>query len=160
MWSLERTALGTDSPLTAAGDMLDEIRFAKRTLGLSDDDLFEMCTTRPASILRLSGGEGTIRSGARADLLVIRDQGGSPASELTRLDYTRIEMVIVGGEVRLVSDSALSRLPQADLRGLFPLQINSSLFWVRAPLPKLFAEAHVVLGETLQLGKKQVTDAR
>jgi cytosine/adenosine deaminase-related metal-dependent hydrolase len=57
--------LGNDSPLTAEGDLLDEIRFAREHIGISSEELYAMVTERAARTLRLQDGEGTIRPGAR-----------------------------------------------------------------------------------------------
>jgi cytosine/adenosine deaminase-related metal-dependent hydrolase len=54
--SLDTVVLGSDSPLTAAGDLLDEIKFATRTIGLDANALYAMVTNRPAEVLRLRNG--------------------------------------------------------------------------------------------------------
>jgi cytosine/adenosine deaminase-related metal-dependent hydrolase len=92
--------LGTDSALTAQVDLIDELEVARRTHQLSADNLFEMVTTRSARVLRLNDGEGMIRDGGVADLLIVEDQGQSPAEALQRM---RPEIVMVRGKVRLVS---------------------------------------------------------
>jgi cytosine/adenosine deaminase-related metal-dependent hydrolase len=92
--------LGTDSALTAQVDLIDELEVARRTHPLSAEDLFEMVTTRSARVLRLNDGEGTIRDGGVADLVIVEDHGQSPAEVLQRM---RPEMVMVRGKVRLVS---------------------------------------------------------
>src|SRR5262249_40034352 len=40
--SVHRVSIGSDSPLTAAGDLLDEIRLAHRAIGVSADALYRM----------------------------------------------------------------------------------------------------------------------
>ncbi|MBI3696650.1 MAG: amidohydrolase family protein, partial [Acidobacteria bacterium] len=61
-----RVALGTDSPLTAKGDLLDELRLARRVSGLPKTALYQMVLEEPARILRL---------GSRRDLIAFRDRG-------------------------------------------------------------------------------------
>jgi cytosine/adenosine deaminase-related metal-dependent hydrolase len=92
--------LGTDSALTAQVDLIDELDVARRAHQISAENLFEMVTTRSARVLRLSDGEGAIREGGVADLVVVEDYGQSPGEALQGM---RPEMVMVGGKVRLVS---------------------------------------------------------
>ena len=156
---VHNTALGTDSPLTAAGDLLDEIKVAATILDLDEASLYEMCTARPASILRLRNGEGSLRIGAVADLLVVRDTGRSPSSQLLGLRAEDIELVLIGGRIHLASESRMRQLPEELTTGLLPIRVDGLVRWVCAPLVEMFAEAKAVLGRTLLLGKKRVTYA-
>jgi cytosine/adenosine deaminase-related metal-dependent hydrolase len=88
-------ALGTDSALTATGDLLDALRAARGIWGLSAARLYRMVTTEAANILRLRDGQGEIREGGVADLVIVRDEGKNPAEAL--LDLRRVEMVMVAG---------------------------------------------------------------
>lgn len=156
---LKNKALGTDSPLTAAGDFLDEVRFAKKWSSLPDTELYEMCTSRSASILKLRKGEGSIRIGGNADLFAILDRGGAPSSHLPQLRLEDIHLVVVQGRIHLASPELLDRFP-ADLRnGLHPLFIDETLRWVRAPLPWMFEETERILGNPVYLGGKRVAYA-
>jgi cytosine/adenosine deaminase-related metal-dependent hydrolase len=101
-------ALGTDSALTAAGDLIDEFCVAKRLGYLTDRDVYEMVTSTPAQLLRLRNGEGEIRTGGVADLMAVLENGSSPASAL---DQLRPQLVIIGGKVRLVAARFADRLP-------------------------------------------------
>jgi hypothetical protein len=157
---VDSTALGTDSPLTAAGDLLDEIRVAADVLQFDEARLYEMCTTRPCAILRLDNGEGSLRVGGVADLLVVRDSGRSPSAQLLELRTEDIELVLIGGRVHLASESRMRQLPEDLTAGLLPIRVDGLVRWVRAPLVEMFAEAKGVLGRTLFLGKKRVTYAR
>ena len=47
---IEKIALGSDSPLTAEGDLLDELRFAMQHSGISASTAYQMVTTVPAAI--------------------------------------------------------------------------------------------------------------
>ena len=153
------SALATDSPLTAAGNLLDEIKLAGDALQLTSRELYEMCTARPASILRLRDGEGTISVDGYADFIAVRDTGDSPASRLLQLQMEDIELVFVGGRVHLASEGMMTRLPDELTAGLFLLQVDGFPRWVRAPLPLMFADAEAVLGRNLFLGRKRVTYA-
>jgi cytosine/adenosine deaminase-related metal-dependent hydrolase len=95
-------ALGTDSGLSCEGDMIDELRVGREISGLSEERLYSMVTTTAAKVLRLAGGEGTIREGGVADLLVFRDEGLAPAATLFR---QRPEAVFIGGKLQLASEN-------------------------------------------------------
>ncbi len=83
--SLDAVVLGSDSPLTCAGDLLDEISFAQTQIGLDAGLLYEMVTSRSAKVLRLRDGEGHLRPGSVADLIAVRDQRLSPAKTIAQL---------------------------------------------------------------------------
>ncbi|HEY3930537.1 MAG TPA: methyltransferase domain-containing protein [Candidatus Koribacter sp.] len=156
---LKRVALGTDSPLTAAGDLLDELRIARSAFHLGADELYAMCTEQSAAILRLADGEGRIGIGSTADLLVIRDKGRAPAESLIDLRAAEIELGLVRGRVCLASERFFQKLPDELRPGLMPLVVDGIRTWVRAPLAWMFAEVEPVLGTQFQLGKRKVRRA-
>ena len=145
--SVDRLALGSDSPLTAIGDLLDEIRFAAQAYAMPAERLYSQVTDSPASILRLSDGEGFLRAAAPADLIAVRDRRREPAETLCSLSSKDIELVLVSGQVRLASASIFERLAPEDKEGLEPLSIDGEVRWLRAPVDALLREAEQVLGE-------------
>ncbi len=157
--SLDSVVLGSDSPLTAAGDLLDEIRFAHTRIGLDANSIYAMVGNRPAEILRLRQGEGCLKPGSVADLVVVRDTGLSPAETLAQLTIDQIELVMLAGRIQLAGRSLFERLP-ADLKqGLQRFEVNGHQRWVRAPIDRLFAETEEVLGSDLCVGGKRVRRA-
>jgi len=156
--SMERLALGSDSPLTATGDLLDELRFARDRVGLHEDELYCMVTTAPAQILRLKHGEGSIAPGSGANFIATKDYGLSPAATLANMSSKDVELVVRCGRVFLASDAIFQRLPTLQRTGLEPLIVDGERRWIRAPLTRLFREAAPVMsGDTLLLGGKKVT---
>lgn len=154
---VENLVLGNDSPLTAEGDLLNEIRFAMRFCQVSPQAVYRMVTTAPAAVLRLQDGEGTIEAGGVADLMAVRDTGPEPAERLQALSMNDVEFVMVGGEVRLASDDVLERLPRSIRQGLEPLLVDGAIRWLRAPIEKLLEEAEAVLGNgELRLGAREL----
>lgn len=155
--SIKRLALGTDSPITAAGNLLDEIQFTHRKIGLDVASIYKMVTSNAADILRLQHGEGQLVESGRADLIAIRSQRGTPASLLSELTWDQIELVIRSGRVQMASSSLFARLPRHLHTDMELLDIAGHERWIRAPLRKLFVEAETVLGTgKLQIGGKQV----
>ena len=150
-------ALGSDSPLTADGDLLDEVRFAMRCCGISPRRAYRMATEEPAAILRLREGEGSIRVNGRADLIAVRDTGCDGAERLITLSAADVEFVMIGGRVQLASETILTRLPPAVRQGLEPLWFDGTVRWLRAPIRDLLTRAEEILGAgTLRLGGKPI----
>jgi cytosine/adenosine deaminase-related metal-dependent hydrolase/ubiquinone/menaquinone biosynthesis C-methylase UbiE len=154
--SIDNVVLGSDSPLTAAGDLLDEIRFAHKHIGLDANSLYAMVTNRAADVLRLRQGEGQIWPGSVADVVAVRDVGRSPAETLTQLSIADIELVIVAGRVQLAGPSLVERLPIALRQNLQLLEVDGHQRWVRAPIDELLASAEKALGSNLHVGGKRV----
>jgi cytosine/adenosine deaminase-related metal-dependent hydrolase len=89
-----RVALGTDSRLSGARDLLDELRAAADIGGFDDDALEPLVTRDSARLLRLAD-RGTLQAGARADLLILPARTGLSAAR--RAD---VRLVLIGGVVR------------------------------------------------------------
>lgn len=144
--SIQRVALGSDSPLTASGNFLDEIGFAINQCGVSREDAYRMVTTGPAEILRLADGEGTLIESGIADLIAVRDEIGNPIEHLEAISIDDIELVMIGGRVQLASEAMQKRLPEWMIRNLEPLLLGNLLRWVNAPVAEMLESAEAVLG--------------
>ncbi len=160
MSGIKRVALGNDSPLTAAGDLLDEIRFAIHVCKLSPLQAYRMVTTVAAQVLRLKDSEGSIRESAFGDLVAIRDTGRDAAQRIQTLSMDDIKLVMIGGCVQLASQTILNRLPPSAMQGLEPLSIGTTIRWLRAPVADLLQRAEEVLGkDEVRLGARTVRSA-
>jgi cytosine/adenosine deaminase-related metal-dependent hydrolase/ubiquinone/menaquinone biosynthesis C-methylase UbiE len=145
--AVQRLAVGSDSPLTATGDLLDEINFCTRQFLLSPEKLFDCVTQEPARILRLRRGEGCISPGCPADAFAVRSSSTlTPAQHLTSLSWRDVELVIVNGCIRLASAEMLGRLPSQLSRHLSCVMVDGVPRWVDAPVSMLFQSAAKVLG--------------
>lgn len=152
-----RIILGSDSPLTSSGDLLDEVAFASAKLAVRPEIVYEMVTSRPAEALGLSNGEGRIRKGGVADLFALldSDRRATPAQALSTASFARIEMVILGGEARLASPEIAGRCPP-EFSGFAKIRVNRSERYIRAPLEWLCAQTGPHLGRNLRLAGRQV----
>jgi cytosine/adenosine deaminase-related metal-dependent hydrolase/ubiquinone/menaquinone biosynthesis C-methylase UbiE len=148
---LSLVALGSDSSLTAEGDLLDEVRFARERVSLTAEELYAQVTLNASRVLRLRSGEGSLRVGALADLIAIRDRNLTPAETLARSTYRDVELVLVGGRVQLASPHFKARLQPECTKGLEPLKIDGEVRWIRAPLARLFEEGRQALGPDLTM---------
>ena len=155
--SISRLALGSDSPLTAVGNLLDEICFAVQTCAMSSQKVYSLVLESPASMLRLSKGEGSIRPGSSADLIAVRDRQGDPAEILSTLTANDVELVLLSGRVQLASKSIFERLSTEDRNGLEPLSIDGNVRWLRAPIESLLCATEDILGKgAVRLGGKPI----
>ena len=154
---IDNLALGNDSPLTAEGDLLDEIRFAICACNISPQTAYRMVTTAPAAILRLGNEEGSVRISGRGDLFAVRDTGRDAADRLPQLSINDVELVLLGGSVQLASTAILERLPPSAKQGLEPLWIDGATRWLRAPVKEMLRKTEEILGKgEVRLGGKPV----
>ena len=153
----DRVAIGSDSPLTAEGDLVDELRFVMRSCGISAQRVFDMVTRNPAVILRLENGEGCIRETGHADLIAIQDTGANLAERLGELSMEDIVFVMIGGRIQLASESILDRVTFKSEHELERLSIGGIPRWLRAPVAELLRITHEALGEDyVSLGKREI----
>jgi hypothetical protein len=159
---LRNVALGNDSPITAEGDVLDEVRFAIEHASIPTDRAYRMITDLPAAILRLPDGEGEICESGSADLVAIRDNGDPPHKRLSTLSWRDVEFVMIAGEVQLASEDVWPLLPSTVRQGMEPLRVDGYIRWLRAPVRHLVQQAEAVLGAGMvRLGERvvQLVDA-
>jgi cytosine/adenosine deaminase-related metal-dependent hydrolase len=147
------TALGSDSSLTAAGDLLDEIQLAGQ-LGASPADLYALVTSSAAQILGLREGEGSIREGGVADLLVVRDSGDPPAQRLGSLSRLEIDLVLRAGRVLLASGKVAQQLPSTHSNGLCRVSYDDAEWRLGVDLQRHWYETMSILGEPLRLTRR------
>ena len=142
-------ALGTDSAMTADGDLIDELRAARQATGLEPERLYRMVTTDAARVLRLRNGEGTIREGGIADVLIVPDRGQTPAAAVME---SRPELVIVGGRIRLLSMALANRCPVPGIETWRPFEMEGRGTW----LTPLGLKPVSSLNGSLRVGGKRV----
>ncbi len=133
-------ALGSDSAVTAEGDLLDELRIA-RDHGASAEELYRTVTDIPARMLRLPDRAG--------DLAIFRDLGGTPAETL--LSGRGPEMVLIDGRIKLISPSLATPAHFTRLK-----VSGRKAVLVDADVPGLYRRAQRVLG-TVSLAGRRVT---
>jgi cytosine/adenosine deaminase-related metal-dependent hydrolase len=97
--SVPRIGLGTDSRLSGQNDLLDEVRAAADTGGVSPREVLNMVTAAGGALLRQPAGR--IERGAPADLIVIPDRGGDPARALLAARRADVRLVVVDGQPRI-----------------------------------------------------------
>lgn len=152
-----KLALGSDSALSAQGDLLDEINYAHRMEGAGPHRIYSMVTESAASVLHLRNGEGTIREGAIADFVAVRQENATPGETLAGTDFTKIELVMVSGKLHLVSPRMAKRWPEELLSDLEMIEVEGTVRLVRAPVKRMLRETRKCLSEKIRLAGKQLT---
>ena len=155
--SVQRIALGSDSPITALGDLLDEIRYVYREVGLDPNTIYKMVTSNAAEMLRLEWGAGQLAESGVANIIAVRAGNKPPASTLSELSFKEIELVVCSGQVTMASPTVYERLPHGYRKDMQLLEVAGNSRWLRAPLRSLIEEAENVLGQgNLLVGGRQV----
>ena len=155
--AIEKVALGSDSPITASGDLLDEVRFAIERCGITPTRAYRMVTDSAAEVLRLKNGEGMLCTSGITDLIAIRDTGEIPAERLRTLSMHDIELVIAHGSVQLASESMRQQLPSELMQDMEPLWVDGEIRWLHAPVQMLLQQTEAVLGsDNVHLGNRPV----
>jgi adenine deaminase len=117
-------------------------------------ELYAMVTERAAQILRLSSGEGRIQEGGIADLVVVRDEGQTPARALIGL---KPELVFLKGRIKLASRAMAAQIPDHDWTRFQTVEIEDRGKWfIDCEVRCLWEAVTRVLGESARLGNRRV----
>lgn len=95
-----RLALGSDSRLSGARDLLEELAYVAEHYELGTKQLLALVTTQAARILRMPS-HGHLRPGASADLVIVEDLGGDEIRSLVGIERNRIRAVVRDGVPRV-----------------------------------------------------------
>jgi 5-methylthioadenosine/S-adenosylhomocysteine deaminase len=96
-------SLGTDSAASGSINLLEEMKFARRTYralygeDLNPREIFKMVTSNPAKALRMSAKVGDVAPGMLADLLVLRPHSDDPFENLLCSGMEDIRLLVIGG---------------------------------------------------------------
>ncbi len=145
-------ALGTDSALTSEGDLLDELRVARRIINAQR--LYRMVTSEPARMFKLPAAYGQICHRGPADFWVVEDAGERPATALLE---NHPQLVVVRGRVQLVSIAFARFLPPGLMRSLQPLEIaGRGRYLFAADVSSLLEETKRTLRQDVHLAGKAI----
>lgn len=133
--------LGTDSTLSGATTLLDELRAAAQTGAVTADELLAMVTGRTRDVLALRDGRGALVPGGRADLLVLPDRGTAAVS-LLAARTPDLRLVLTGGRARL----ARPEVAEALGLGAANIGIEGERMWIDERFGDLRARLDSALG--------------
>jgi cytosine/adenosine deaminase-related metal-dependent hydrolase len=103
---------GTDSTLTSDWDLWQQLRAARDTLLLTDQELFDSLTKLPATIWKKSS-IGSLSAGKNADLCIARSNGKSRFDAFFSVRPEDLLLVMHRGEIRMF-DAGISNKLSAD----------------------------------------------
>jgi cytosine/adenosine deaminase-related metal-dependent hydrolase len=139
-------ALATDSALSAPVDLLDELRVARRYLPAAR--LYEMVTSAPAAMLRLS------HAARRGDWIAMHSPRATPEAALFE---GSVALVVVAGRVRLIAPELAGQLPREERRRFQLLRVEGrEPVLVDADVRALRRAAEKHLGPDFRLAGKRV----
>jgi hypothetical protein len=101
-----RLALGSDSRLSGAADLLAELRVAAEARCLTPAELLRLVTVNASQVLAWPE-VGGLAPGQYADMLILRDAGGDPYAALLEARRADIRAVVRGG-APLVADAGFA----------------------------------------------------
>jgi cytosine/adenosine deaminase-related metal-dependent hydrolase len=94
--------LGTDSRITGARDLLDELRQARAAAAVTPRELLRMVTSAAAGILRLRRA-GHLAVNAPADVVVVPPIAGDAADAVLAARRSHLRLVTIGGRPMLAA---------------------------------------------------------
>jgi len=97
LFEVGRLALGTDSRLSGARDLLDELGGAAARGELAPAELLRLVTADAARLLGMPEAGG-LAPGQHADAIIIRDDGGDPAARLVATRRADLRAVVRDGK--------------------------------------------------------------
>jgi len=127
---------GTDSTVSANWNLWEQLRLARKTKLLSDEELFISLTSLPASVWKLTN-RGAIGRGNYADIVVAKKVNDShPMNSFFDIHPEEILVIVKNGEVILLDESLLSQLP-LNVNKFSKVSINSIAKYVKGDLSKV-----------------------
>ncbi|GAB4573606.1 MAG: amidohydrolase family protein [Anaerolineae bacterium] len=99
-----RVALGSDSRLTADGDLLDEMQAALETGDASPEQIMAMVTTEPAAMFEMTDA-GSLAPGMRADFVATR------GDQLVGVKRADLALIVRGGVPQIGDPDIMARFP-------------------------------------------------
>jgi hypothetical protein len=109
-------AIGSDWSASGGKGLLEELRFAKKYLqisngaNLTDEELVQTVTVNAAKALRVPDLLGKVAPGYLADLLFVQKKSNEPYKDFVLTSEKEIELVVVGGEPMYGSQALIQGL--------------------------------------------------
>lgn len=140
-------ALGSDSTLSATGDLLDEVRVAASLNLWPPDRLAELVTTQPSRMLRLHDTRADLVPGGPADLLFVTAGASNPSEALLATRSHDIRLVVCRG-VPAYGDPSVGTLFGAAGVRVSRITVDGLPKLVAGAFDELFGRVSSALGRT------------
>ena len=152
-----RIGLGSDWAVSGSKNLLGELKVARLAsdemdTGFTDRDLVAMATRDAASILGWQNVLGSLRPGARADMIVADGTAGDPYEALVRAAETDLSLVMINGVPRFGTTSLMTQLGASGER--VTIGGRQRMLFMKQP-----SADEVVAGISLGQAKRTLVDA-
>lgn len=133
-----RVALGSDSRLTADGDLLDELRAAHNTGQLEARALFDLVTVNPRRMFGLAD-VGNLRPGMWADLVVL-PRTNDPYTSLINARRADLALVMRRGKIMFGDPEVVAQCGQS---GFASVQLDGREKWMAKSLVRQLKHSQI-----------------
>ncbi len=130
---------GTDSTLSAHWDLWPQLRRARNTRKLSDEELFLTLTRAPALIWDLSG-RGLLAPGMDADLVIARRPEGRGWDGFYQLGPEDMLLVLKAGQPVLFDESLMESIKEYGRGAYHPIKVGVSTKYLALDAPAMIRE--------------------
>jgi hypothetical protein len=136
-----RIALGSDSRISGARDLLDELKVASQASPMTHQELLHLVTTGPAELLRLKSA-GQIAAGRPADLTILPNHADGPGAALLNASRKDVQLVMIAGRP-LVGSPALAQVFKARQVRTRPVVVDREHKIMDASIARLLARSPI-----------------
>ncbi len=136
-----RVALGSDSRISGADDLLSELKVAQQAAAVTSAELLSMVTTGAAELLRL-GSAGQIATGRPADLTVLPNHAGDAGATLLNASRRNVKLVMIAGRP-LVGDPVFEPVFRDRRVGTRPLVVDDANKIMDASIARMLARSPI-----------------
>lgn len=137
-----KIVFGTDSTLSANWNTWEQLRIARKTALLTDEELFTAFTKSPADLWNIQN-TGLLKEGMNADIVIARRKENlTGADAFFNLNPQDILLILKKGEIVLFDQTLLSQLSlkEKEIQFYNPIFLNNSCKYVRGSLQLLVNE--------------------
>ena len=110
---------GTDSTLSANWNIWEQLRIARNTKMMSDEELFNGVTSLPAAVWKLRE-KGSLVNGYKADIVIAKARGNNNSMDnFFELNPEDILLIVKSGQIILFDDTLYSSVSEKTETGKF-----------------------------------------
>lgn len=139
-----KIVFGTDSTVSAGWNIWEQLRLARRTGLLTDEELFHALTTTPAELWNIQN-TGVLKTGMYADMVIAKKKASTGELDtFFGLNPEDILLVLKKGNIVLFDGVLLEQLNFNDeqMKAYSPLMLNGHRKYVAGDLPALLKAIH------------------
>ena len=132
---------GTDSTLTSSWNLWDQLRTARNTLHLTDQELFDSLTKSPATIWK-ENNIASITANKQADIIVANSNNKTGYDAFYALNPEDIQLILHKEKILLFDEAIKNQLKAIDLSitAFSKIGINGKIKYVFGDVPALMNE--------------------